>query len=80
MVLYDGGFVAFLDHRPLFPGHVLLIPREHHPTLTDLPRTTIAPLFATAQLLAQAVETGLEADGTFVACNNNVSQSAPQNL
>jgi histidine triad (HIT) family protein len=75
VVLSDDGFVAFLDHRPLFPGHVLLIPREHHPTLTDLPRATIAPLFGTAQLLAQAVEAAMEADGTFVACNNNVSQS-----
>jgi histidine triad (HIT) family protein len=75
VVLSDTRCVAFLDHRPLFPGHVLLIPREHHATLTDLPHAAIAPFFANAQLLARAVQSGMEADGTFVACNNSVSQS-----
>jgi histidine triad (HIT) family protein len=69
--------VAFLDHRPLFDGHCLLVPKDHYETLTDLPQTLIAPLFTHAQLLAQAVEEGLAADGSFVAMNNRVSQSVP---
>jgi histidine triad (HIT) family protein len=69
--------VAFLDIRPLFPGHVLLIPAAHIPTLTDLPAAQTGPLFQTAQKLAGAVERGLEAEGTFVAINNRVSQSIP---
>lgn len=69
--------MAFLDHRPLFPGHVLLVPREHHELLTDLPADQVGPLFQTAQLLAQAVKTAMDADGTFIAINNGVSQSVP---
>jgi histidine triad (HIT) family protein len=69
--------VAFLDVRPVFPGHVLLVPRVHHETLTDLPEDAVGPLFATARLLAAAVEEGMEAEGTFVALNNKVSQSVP---
>ena len=69
--------LAFLDHRPLFPGHTLLIPREHYETLSELPDQLLAPLFATARLLARAVETGLGAEGSFVAINNKVSQSVP---
>lgn len=76
-VLDEPGAVAFLDTRPVFPGHVLLVPREHHGTLTDLPPEQVGPLFGTAQRLARAVEAGLEADGTFVAMNNTVSQSVP---
>jgi histidine triad (HIT) family protein len=68
---------AFLDHRPLLPGHCLLVPRQHHETLTDLPQTLVAPLFSHARLLARAVEEGLEAEGSFVAINNRVSQSVP---
>ncbi len=67
--------LAFLDKRPLFPGHVLLVPKDHHETLVDLPAFLITPLFTNAQLLAKAVEDGLEAHGTFVAINNRVSQS-----
>ena len=74
-VLDDETALAFLDHRPLFPGHCLLIPREHHETLADLPRALLEPLFARAQRLAVAVEDALGADGTFVAVNNRVSQS-----
>src|SRR5215204_3081040 len=73
----DEGFLAFLDNRPLFPGHVLLVPRQHHDTLLDVPPDVIGPLFATAQRIARAVETGLMADGFFIAINNRVSQSVP---
>lgn len=76
-VLEDDVAVAFLDHRPVFKGHVLLAPREHVETLGDLPDGMIAPLFARARTLARAVESGLEAHGTFVAINNRVSQSVP---
>jgi len=69
--------LAFLDHRPLFPGHCLLIPKAHVGTLSDLPPGALGPFFAAAQLLAKAVEVGLSADGTFVAINNRVSQSVP---
>jgi histidine triad (HIT) family protein len=68
---------AFLDARPLFPGHVLLVPREHRETLVDLPPDEVAPLFTAAQSLCQALETALGADGTLVAINNRVSQSVP---
>jgi len=76
-VFEDEISVAFLDHRPVFPGHCLLIPKVHFETLSDLPADQIEPLFRNAQLLARAVESGLEADGTFVAMNNRVSQSVP---
>lgn len=69
--------LAFLDTRPLFAGHCLLIPRHHYESLADLPRGEIGPLFRNAQLLAQALEDGLGADGSFVAINNRVSQSVP---
>jgi histidine triad (HIT) family protein len=76
-VFGDEHTIAFLDHRPLFPGHVLVVPREHHETLDDLPARLVAPLFGAARLLARAVERALLADGTFVALNNKVSQSVP---
>jgi histidine triad (HIT) family protein len=68
---------AFLDHRPLFPGHVLLVPKAHVETLDDLPQTLIGPLFANVQKLARAVERAMQAEGTFIAMNNRVSQSVP---
>ena len=77
VVLEDEYAIAFLDKRPLFPGHSLLVPREHYETLIDLPDELISPFFADARLLAQAMETGLEAQGSFVALNNRVSQSVP---
>ena len=77
IVLEDDLALAFLDHRPLFPGHCLLIPKAHLETLSDLPPVCVGPFFAAAQLLAKAVETGLSADGSFVAVNNRVSQSVP---
>ena len=69
--------VAFLDHRPLFPGHVLLIPDKHFDTLADLPGDYVAPLFEAAQRLQIAVEKAMQAEGSFVAINNKVSQSVP---
>lgn len=77
IVFEDEMSLAFLDHRPLFPGHCLLVPRKHFETLGDLPSELIQPLFSDAQLLARAVELALEAEGTFVAMNNRVSQSVP---
>ncbi len=76
-VLEEEHCVAFLDARPLFEGHVLLVPREHHVTLADLPGPLVAPLFTTAQRLCRAVEQAQDAQGTFVAMNNVVSQSVP---
>ena len=76
-VFEDQFSLAFLDHRPVFPGHCLLVPKQHFATLSDLPTQLLAPLFGNAQLLARAVEQGLWAEGTFVAINNRVSQSVP---
>lgn len=69
--------VVFLDHRPLFPGHCLVVPRNHVETLTDLSESSIEPLFKRVQTIAEAVENAMEAEGTFVAMNNRVSQSVP---
>ena len=77
IVLDEPHAVAFLDIRPLFYGHTLLIPREHHETLPDLPADQVADYFGTAQRLATAVQDAMEATGTFVALNNVVSQSVP---
>lgn len=77
VVFEDERFLAFLDHRPVFHGHVLLIPREHAETLPDLPRGDAGPLLERTQLLARAVPRAMAAEGTFVAINNNVSQSVP---
>lgn len=73
----DGAVVAFLDRRPLFPGHVLVVPRRHLETLTDLPAGSVGPYFTAVRLVAAAVERAMAADGTFVAQNNRVSQSVP---
>lgn len=77
IVFEDGQTRAFLDARPLFPGHTLLIPREHYETLADLPATLLAPLFGNAQFLTRAVQEAFGAEGSFVAINNRVSQSVP---
>ena len=77
VVYEDDDSVAFLDHRPLFHGHTLLVPREHVETLAELSSKIVAPYFEAAQLLSRAVETAMEAEGTFVAMNNRVSQSVP---
>ena len=77
MVSRDDGVAAFLDARPVFKGHVLVVPRAHVPTLSDMPPAALGTLFAAVQRTARAVEAGLGADGTFVAMNNKVSQSVP---
>lgn len=76
-VLADPVAVAFLDARPLFPGHVLVVPRRHVETLTDLPEADVGPFFARVRRVAGAVERGMAAAGSFVAANNRVSQSVP---
>ena len=77
IVYEDDNSVAFLDHRPLFHGHTLLVPREHVETLGELSTKMVAPYFEAAQLLSRIVESAMEAEGTFVAMNNRVSQSVP---
>ena len=69
--------VAFLDHRPLFPGHTLVVPRDHVATLPDLPRADVGPFFLVVQRVAAAMPDAVDAAGTFVAANNVVSQSLP---
>jgi histidine triad (HIT) family protein len=76
-VFEDDVSLAFLDVRPLFPGHCLLIPKEHIPTLAELQSSLIEPIFTNVKMLAGAVEAAMGADGTFVAMNNKVSQSVP---
>jgi histidine triad (HIT) family protein len=77
IVLHDPAGIAFLDRRPLLPGHVLLVPRHHVATLPDLPVDEVGPLFALAQRLTRAVPQATGGDGAFVAINNVVSQSVP---
>ena len=77
IVFEDDDSLAFLDNRPLFHGHSLLIPREHHVTLADLPDRLVGVLFANAQLLSRAVPEAMKKPGSFVALNNVVSQSVP---
>ncbi len=77
VVLDEPEIFAFLDNRPVFKGHVLVVPREHVDTLTDLPAPLRDPFLEAAQRLARAVKDGLGAQGSFVAMNNTVSQSVP---
>lgn len=77
IVYEDRDFFAFLDDHPLFPGHLLLCPRAHYATLYELPPEKGAGAMHTMQLLARAVESALDAEGTFIAINNRVSQSVP---
>lgn len=76
-VLETDDLLGFLDHRPVFKGHVLLVPRQHVDTLPDLPATLRDPFLEAGQLLASAMKAGLGAQGSFVAVNNTVSQSVP---
>jgi histidine triad (HIT) family protein len=69
--------LVFLDRRPVFVGHCLVVPTAHHETLVDLPETEVAPLMLQVQRVARAVEEALGCDGTFVAMNHRVSQSVP---
>ncbi len=77
IVFEDDVSIAFLDIRPLNPGHCLLVPRNHYETLMDIPDEIVEPLFKNTKLLARALETGLDAQGIFVGINNRVSQSVP---
>lgn len=77
LVLRDDDFAAFLDARPVFKGHTLLVPREHCETLPDLPAALRDGFLERAQRLATAMVAGLGAQGSFVAMNNTVSQSVP---
>jgi histidine triad (HIT) family protein len=76
-VLDEEHVVGFLDVRPVFKGHTLLVPRTHVDTLLDLPDELVVPLFTTTQRVAAAMTSALGAQGTFVAMNNVVSQSVP---
>ena len=77
VVWENAATLVFLDHRPVFPGHCLLVPKVHCETLGDLAAESVEPLFGSARRLARAVESGMQAEGTFVAINNRVSQSVP---
>lgn len=76
-VLDEPDVVAFLDVRPVFKGHTLVVPRTHYETLTDTPSAALQTVMLAAQRLAAAVVDGLGAQGSFVAMNNVVSQSVP---
>ena len=77
VVLDEPAALAFLDRRPVFPGHTLLVPRSHIGSLDDLPVDLVGPLFDAARRLSRAVQVAVEADGSFVAVNNHISQSVP---
>ena len=77
IVFEDEISLAFLDHRPLFVGHSLLVPKTHVETLGELPPELVGPLFENVRKLSLAVELGLKAEGSFVAMNNRISQSVP---
>ena len=75
VVYSDPDVVAFLDHRPVFKGHTLVVPRPHVVTLPELPDSLLVPVFSVTRRIAAAMEGGFGADGTFVANNNRISQS-----
>ncbi|HEY3592723.1 MAG TPA: HIT family protein [Polyangiaceae bacterium] len=77
MVAESPSFLVFLDHRPLFRGHCLVIPRGHYETIDDLPEPLVGGVFLEVQRVSRALTRALGADGTFVAMNNRVSQSVP---
>lgn len=77
IVFQDAESMAFLDRRPLFPGHCLLISKTHYESMLDLPEDLVGRIFVKAQLLARSVQAVMKAEGTFVAVNNRVSQSVP---
>jgi histidine triad (HIT) family protein len=79
MVIDEEEVLAFLDERPVFPGHVLVIPRQHHDTLMDVPAPLLTTLMIAVQRVSRALEAenGLAADGVFVGINNRISQSVP---
>jgi histidine triad (HIT) family protein len=77
LVFEDEDSLGFLDNRPLFPGHTLLVPRDHYETLADLPGDLVGTLFGNARRLSVAVPKAMDKPGSFVALNNVVSQSVP---
>jgi histidine triad (HIT) family protein len=77
IVFQDHVATGFLDRRPLFPGHVLVVPADHVITLPDLPAALVGPFYLRVQAVAAAIPEALGATGTFVATNNVVSQSVP---
>ena len=77
LLLHDEHVAAFLDHRPVFPGHVLVVPVAHTDTLAELAEAAMVPLLSAVQRVMAALGEALGADGTFVATNNRVSQSVP---
>ncbi|MDX6222507.1 MAG: histidine triad family protein, partial [Frankiales bacterium] len=77
IVYADELCLAFLDHRPLFLGHVLLVPREHVITFAELPAPAVGPYMIVAQHLERAVESAMASDGSLLLTNNVVSQSVP---
>ncbi|MGH3274079.1 MAG: HIT family protein [Streptosporangiaceae bacterium] len=77
VVLADEGAIAFLDRRPVFKGHVLVVPRAHAPTLADLPPDDVGPFFTRVQRISAVMPGALGCQGSFVAANNGVSQSVP---
>jgi histidine triad (HIT) family protein len=77
IVFDDKWTLAFLDARPLFPGHCLLVPKQHVCNLTEIGDDLLEPLFRNARRLAAAVQSATGAEGTFLAINNTVSQSVP---
>ncbi|MDQ3876785.1 MAG: HIT family protein [Actinomycetota bacterium] len=77
VVFENESTIAFLDHRPLFKGHTLVVPKEHVETLYDLDRERVGPYFEIVQLLGRAIQVAIDAEGTFIALNNKVSQSVP---
>ena len=77
LVFEDEISIGFLDHRPVFKGHTLVVPKRHFETLADLPEDLVGRLFANVRVLSRAVPSALGGDGSFVAINNVVSQSVP---
>jgi len=77
VIFANGDSMAFLDARPIFKGHVLVVPRRHYVTLADLPDDLLGPFFGTVQLISAALPEALGATGSFVGLNNVVSQSVP---
>jgi histidine triad (HIT) family protein len=77
VVAEDSNTITFLDASPVFPGHLLIVPREHYETLSDLPDHLLAPVFGQARRATRAVVTALGAEGSFLAVNNKISQTVP---
>lgn len=77
IIFENDKFISFLDKKPLFLGHSLLLPKAHVQTLYDLPERLIKPFFLYLQRIGSAIEHAMDADGSFVAINNIISQSVP---